>query len=242
MKPTPARAAVLAAVALLAACGDPGAGGLVVEPHALDFGVVLRGEEPARTLTIANRTARAVAVASLQPNCACFAFRGAHRRILPPGESMTIEVVLVSGSVPAEPLRGKHITVVTDLPGGQPVVVPAEGTIVAPWTTQGRQLFVGEVGGEGGATSWTVRLLAAHPYRLTPDPARVRTSDPRHFAVEARSVPEGVEATVTLVPGARGRGRLQVQVLLGVRVEGPGAVDKVYEEVAWLEGAWAPGG
>jgi HYDIN/CFA65/VesB-like, Ig-like domain len=106
----------LLALLLTVGCGGEGAG-LVATPTQIQFGEIVLGDRAVRTVELRNAGTKAVLVTAVKPNCVCFSV-GPYQHSLQPGESTQLSVTLDSALVPAEPLRGKTLTVVSDAPVG----------------------------------------------------------------------------------------------------------------------------
>jgi ankyrin repeat protein len=101
---------------------DPNAPVMVKpEPAELDLGEIATMDSKAGTLKLINTDTKPRTVHSVRPSCGCTTLKFVPDTVIPPGESIDVEVQLNGGAMPG-PLLHKTVTVSVD---GQPDVVVA---------------------------------------------------------------------------------------------------------------------
>jgi hypothetical protein len=236
-RPPLLRTAAVALLAALGACGaSPDDDGLSIAPASIEFGTVSHGDVVRRTLTLTNRTGRDVMILAVDKNCSCFYVDPAYRRTLAPGQSTDVHVDYVSGQAPPQVLRGKELTIKTDIPGAGPRKVGLKGESHAPWSLDRESIPFQAFKSASGPTPQTVKIRTRAGY--TVKVVAAAPSNPRLLDVEVREVADGADAVLSLKPGAKGEGVVNENVVFKIQVTGHGVTARPYEPQVAIRGTW----
>lgn len=237
MRPSLLLLAVLALAPLAAGCGPGEPDHLVATPPVLDFGTVVHGDVVERALALENRGTGRVLVTDVIPNCKCFEVLP-FRRTLDAGERREVRIRFVTERVPAMPLRGKKIDVLSDDPGAPRIEVPIEGTPFQPYTVAPPRLELDTLDADSRARERTVRIRAAGETRLEVSEA-LQVSPPEVIAATVRPLDDGADVVVTIRDDApAGEGRLHGWISVPLEAVLPDGTRRVGRETIRVEGTW----
>jgi hypothetical protein len=158
--------------------------------------------------------------------------------LLHPGESTEVKIRLRSAIVPAEPLRGKKLTVVTTDAGVRQVEVPLRGDILPVRRIEPTRIDLGTLEPEGDGTPgpWSVRVRPGPGYRILVRSATVSRAE--LFEVEPTAAEEGYDIVVRVKPDARGTGPFQATVTLEIEATDEAGVVRRFADTVTLQGTW----
>jgi hypothetical protein len=188
-----------------------------VTPSRLDFGRVPHGESTHRRLTLRNEGNRDVTIRSVLANCSCFEVDQGFLRFLHPGESTEIAVRFhtmepTKGELlPAGPLRGKKLNVVSDAPGAGNLEVPLLGDVVELVRIAPPFVELGHVKRDAEIVA-TSKVRPGAEFRMKV--LRWEASHPEWIAVSSIDVEGGVDFTVTSKAGQPGRSLVGATITL----------------------------
>ena len=191
--------------------------GLVADPAVLDFGTLPYGQRVTRTVRLRNATDGPVTIGLVGGNCSCIHVRTSYSNRLAPGEVSELTVDLISGNVPPGTLSGKAVRIPYD-PGGL-LQVPVKAVLEEVVRVNPTSLDFGAVAaGTGSAEPKTVQIRRGEGYVVRVQRAEVEPKDV--FEARRAEVEGGVDVVVALRPGAKGVGRVQGSLKLGLEVSG----------------------
>jgi len=208
-----------------------------VTPKRHDFGRVLQGEMPEIEFRITNHSEQTVSFKA-QPNCSCFAAPQTLRP-LDPGQSQTFRVMFDSTAKPPGPVKSKWVSVHTDLPHSEPIIVPLEGEIYRTYDITPTSLNLGRI--DGRKANHEPRILRVRPtsgYRVieakaiaNPPIFTFKTTPHRSHGYDvSATIPESLIRPLGLV-----RGRIRVDL----RLEAPDGTILRQNAKVDFEGFWS---
>lgn len=229
---------LLLAASLLGGCGGGDDTGLVASPERIDFGRMLHGDVSERTLTLVNRSDEDVTIRHTSFNCSCFALHP-FRKLLHPGEERSLTVRFLSGDVPAGPLQGKQLELVSSDRQHPRLRVSVVGEVVQSLTIL--PTFV-KLGLLGAPPSLEGRVVQVRPGPgMTVELVRHRVQPSEAFESQATEVDGGFDVSVRWrEPAVRGRGRFLGSLEIYSRVTGAGFEARELEHVVRIHGEWPP--
>jgi hypothetical protein len=232
--------ALLAGAAWFLLLRDGSSGTLSVSPREISFGRIPYGDAVLRTVTVTNESAGDVLIHSVTANCACFKVDRAYSSLLHSGESTEIRVTIVSGVVPAEPLRGKHLSILTQ---DQKIEVPLKGDILEVRRVSPTRIDVGEVSRAApeGKGPWTVRVRPGPGFDVRLVGAAIEPAGT--FAHETAPSEGGTDVTIRLVaapdgPTPRPEGPFKAKLTLSIEALGEDGRRRAFSDVVPIEGVW----
>lgn len=233
-----ARLGILALVALLAAGCGRGARRLTVAPDGIDFGRLLQGDVPERTLTLRNGGDTDVTITKTAFNCACFQLHP-FGKLLHPGEERRLTLGFDSSAIEAGPMVGKHLEIVTTDARQPRLQVPLEGEVVRALTLQSGTLKLGVLGTPPSLEPRVVEVRPAPGMQV--ELVRLRATPADQIEVRTKEVDGGFDFSVRWNPPEQGgQGRFLGALEIRTRVSGAGFDPRELEHVVRIHGEWPP--
>ncbi len=221
---------------LLGGCGD-NTPLIEITPRKHDFGRVLQGELPEVEFHITNHSDQTVGFKA-QPNCSCFA-AAQTLRPLDPGQSQTFRVMFDSTAKPPGPVKSKWITIHTDLPHTDPILVPLEGEIYRAYNLTPTSFNLGRIDGRpANYEPRTIRVRPSSGYRVIEVKA---VANPPIFAVKTSPRGSGGFDVVISIPRdlTRPVGLLRGHVRLDLHLESPDHTTLRQSTKVEFQGFWS---
>lgn len=230
--------AVLCAVVVLpaAGCGSSDAA-IAVSPTTHDFGDVHLGDTRRHTFVLRNDSARTLGFRA-KANCSCFKVAQSLRP-LDPGKELAFTVIFETARLSPKKLTGKYITIATDDPDIEPLIVPLTGQVIRTYdirpTVHNRGRIVGRPE-DYEPFKVLVRPLAGHTAAFE---GIVATPDV--FDVESEPVDAGGIAVALRLRKDTWRplGTFLAQVRLKLAITSPEGAIRREEPVVTVKGFWA---
>jgi hypothetical protein len=219
----------------LAACGGAN-GHLTASADALDFGLVVHGQNVVRTVRVTNEGRKGVVLTAAIPSCKCLVVDPSFQKSLQPGESAEIRITLESGTVTPQKFQHKRLEVRSDDPGAPTLAVALHGEIAARVTVVPTMLRVGadDAAGRGEPRRIKIRTPKGMTAQLLP----VVVSHPAWFTTTAEPTPDGVDLVLAVTPDAARRGPVDAVLKLQVRVTGGGLPPATMPFEVRIQGTW----